>query len=294
MERKKTDFALKASPAFGMALLVVSITSTQVGSSFAKFLFALVGPEATVALRLALSTLMLFAVLRPWRNVPRGAAWKHVALYGLSIAVMNACFYQAISRIPLGIAVAIEFSGPLLVATFSSRRVADFAGVALAVAGLALLLPWSGLNADLDVTGMLYAAAAAVCWGTYIIVGRRAGDGAGTGAAAWGGLIGTLAAVPWALCMTGGVLIPSDVLGEALPLALIVAFAASALPYALEMVALRIVPRQAFGVLMSLEPAVAALLGFLLLGEVLSLSQWAAIACIIAASLLVTLGRRGE
>lgn len=284
-----------ASPTFGMALLIVSITSTQVGSSFAKFLFELVGTEATVALRLALSTLMLFAALRPWRAMPRGAAWKAVALYGLSIAVMNACFYQAISRIPLGVAVAIEFSGPLLVATFSSRRVADFAGVALAVAGLALLLPWKGLDSSsLDTTGMLYAVAAAVCWGTYIIVGRRAGDGAGTGAAAWGGLVGTLAAVPWALCMTGGVLIPSDVLGEALPLALIVAFAASALPYGLEMVALRIVPRQAFGVLMSLEPAVAALLGFLILGEVLSFSQWTAIACIIAASLLVTLGRKGE
>lgn len=284
-----------ASPTFGMALLIVSITSTQVGSSFAKFLFVLVGTEATVALRLALSTLMLFAALRPWRAMPRGAAWKAVALYGLSIAVMNACFYQAISRIPLGVAVAIEFSGPLLVATFSSRRVADFAGVALAVAGLALLLPWKGLDSSsLDTTGMLYAVAAAVCWGTYIIVGRRAGDGAGTGAAAWGGLVGTLATVPWALCMTGGVLIPSDVLGEALPLALIVAFAASALPYGLEMVALRIVPRQAFGVLMSLEPAVAALLGFLILGEVLRFSQWTAIVCIIAASLLVTLGRKGE
>ena len=290
----KPDTMKNASPAFGMALLVVSITSTQVGSSYAKFLFELVGTEAAVALRLSFSTLMLFIALRPWRAVPRGAAWKSVALYGLSIAVMNACFYQAISRIPLGIAVAIEFSGPLLVATFSSRRAADFAGVALAVAGLALLLPWKGLDSSLDVTGMLYAAAAAVFWGTYIIVGRRAGEGAGTGAAAWGGLFGTLAAVPWALCMTGGVLIPSAVMDEALPLALIVAFAASALPYGLEMVALRIVPPQAFGVLMSLEPAVAALLGFLILGEVLSLIQWAAIACIIAASLLVTLGRRAE
>ena len=125
-----------AGAGFGSALLLVSITSTQVGSSFAKFLFGMVGPEAAVALRLMTSTLILFAVLRPWRHVPKGSEWKSVALYGLSIAVMNACFYQAISRIPLGIAVAIEFSGPLLVAAASSRRATDFAAVALAVAGL--------------------------------------------------------------------------------------------------------------------------------------------------------------
>ncbi|MBQ9106079.1 MAG: EamA family transporter, partial [Mailhella sp.] len=108
-----------SGPGFGSALLLVSITSTQVGTSFAKFLFELVGAEAAVALRLIFATFILFAVLRPWRSVPTGAALKHVVLYGLSIAVMNACFYQAISRIPMGIAVAIEFSGPLLVAASS-------------------------------------------------------------------------------------------------------------------------------------------------------------------------------
>ena len=281
-----------AGAGFGSALLLVSITSTQVGSSFAKFLFELVGPEAAVALRLLTSTLILFAVIRPWRHVPKGSEWKSVALYGLSIAVMNACFYQAISRIPLGIAVAIEFSGPLLVAASSSRRLADYAAVGLAAAGLLTLMPWAGVNAGLDMTGVLFAALAAVFWGTYIVVGRRAGTQAGASASAWGGLIGTLAALPWALAMTGGVLIPEAALADALPLAFLVGFTASALPYGLEIVSLRLVPPQVFGVLMSIEPAVAALFGFLLLGEALSFSQWAAIGMVIAASLLVTMKRR--
>lgn len=283
-----------SGPGFGSALLLVSITSTQVGTSFAKFLFELVGAEAAVALRLIFATFILFAVLRPWRSVPTGAALKHVVLYGLSIAVMNACFYQAISRIPMGIAVAIEFSGPLLVAASSSRRQTDFAGVALAVAGLSLLLPWNGLDSDLDPAGIFYAALAAVCWGLYIIVGRRAGTQNGAAASGWGSLAGMLAAVPWALWMADGVLVPTTVMGEALPLAFFVGLLASALPYGLEIVALRIVPPQAFGVLMSLEPAVAALLGFLILDEALSISQWTAILLVIAASLLVTLTQRRD
>ena len=140
--------------------------------------------------------------------------------------------------------------------------------------------------------GVLFAALAAVFWGTYIVVGRRAGTQAGASASAWGGLIGTLAALPWALAVTGGVLIPEAALADALPLAFLVGFTASALPYGLEIVSLRLVPPQVFGVLMSIEPAVAALFGFLLLGEALSFSQWAAIGMVIAASLLVTMKRR--
>ncbi|MBQ5728087.1 MAG: EamA family transporter, partial [Mailhella sp.] len=159
---------------------------------------------------------------------------------------------------------------------------------------LLTLMPWAGVNAELDMTGVFFAALAAVFWGTYIVVGRKAGTQAGASASAWGGLIGTLAALPWALWMTGGVLIPGDALADALPLAFFVGFAASALPYGLEIVSLRLVPPQVFGVLMSIEPAVAALFGFLLLGEALSFSQWAAIGMVIAASLLVTLGRRKD
>ena len=261
----------------GVLMLLVSITSTQIGSASAKLLFASVGPEVTVALRLVSATLILFAVLRPWRHMPRGREWRNVLIYGLAIAFMNGCFYQSIARIPLGVSVAVEFSGPLLVAVCSSRRWTDFAGVALAVTGMLLIVPWSGLEGE------------PVGWAGYIVFGRRAG-GVGVSAAAWGMLAGSLVAIPWALLVEGGGMLQSAVLMDVLPLAFFVGFTASALPYGLEIVALRLVPPQAYGVLMSLEPAAAALFGFLILGEVLTLRQWAAIALVIGASLLVTRG----
>ncbi len=268
-------------------MLLISITSTQMGSASAKFLFAEVGPEMTVALRLACATLLLFAALRPWRRLPDRREWKSVIVYGVAIAFMNGCFYQAIARVPLGIAVAVEFSGPLMVAVCSSRRWTDFAGIALAVTGLLLILPWSGVEADLDMTGLAFALAAAVGWAGYIVFGRRAGGG-GVTVAAWGMLAGTVVAVPWAAMVQGVDMFRLEVLMPVMPLAFLVGFLASALPYGLEIVALRLVPPQAYGVLMSLEPAAAALFGFLLLGEVLSLRQWCALMLIIAASLLVT------
>ncbi len=274
-------------PYLGVLMLLVSITSTQFGTSEAKFLMMKVGPEVTVALRLACATLLLFLALRPWRHVPRRGEWKSVLVYGVAIAFMNGCFYQAIARIPQGVAVAVEFSGPLLVAVCSSRRWTDYAGIVLAVAGLLLILPWTGLDAGLDLTGMAFALAAAAGWAGYIVFGRRAGGG-GVCAAAWGMLAGTLVAVPWAAAVSDGTFLSRpDLFTDVLPLAFAVGFLASALPYGLEIVALRIVPPQAYGVLMSLEPAAAALFGFLILGEVLSPRQWCALGLVISASLLV-------
>lgn len=274
-------------PYLGVLMLLVSITSTQFGTSEAKFLMMKVGPEVTVALRLACATLLLFAGLRPWRHMPRRQEWKSVLVYGVAIAFMNGCFYQAIARIPQGVAVAVEFSGPLLVAVCSSRRWTDYAGIVLAVAGLLLILPWTGLDAGLDLTGMAFALAAAAGWAGYIVFGRRAGGG-GVCAAAWGMLAGTLVAVPWAAAVSDGTFLSRpDLFTDVLPLAFAVGFLASALPYGLEIVALRIVPPQAYGVLMSLEPAAAALFGFLILGEVLSPRQWCALGLVISASLLV-------
>lgn len=267
-------------------MLLVSITSTQLGTSEAKFLMMKVGPEVTVALRLACATLLLFAGLRPWRHMPRRQEWKSVLVYGVAIVFMNGCFYQAIARVPQGVAVAVEFSGPLMVAVCASRRWTDFLGVVLAVAGLLLILPWSGLDAGIDPAGIAFALAAAAGWAGYIVFGRRAGVG-GVSVAAWGMLAATVVAVPWAVLAEGTLLFRPDVIVDVLPLAFAVGFLASALPYGLEIVALRIVPPQAYGVLMSLEPAAAALFGFLILGEVLSGRQWCALALIIAASLLV-------
>jgi len=281
-----------AGPAAGVIILLISITSTQIGSAAAKLLFVSVGPEATVALRLFFATGILFAVLRPWRNMPDRAAWKAVIVYGIAIAFMNGCFYQAISRIPLGIAVAVEFSGPLLVAVCSSRRWTDLAGIVLAVAGLLLILPWSGFEGGLNLEGVCFALAAAAGWAGYIVFGRKAGGCTGMTAAAWGMLTGTLLVMPWAVMETGFLMFDPGIWKDVLPLAFFVGLMASALPYALEIVALRIVPPQAYGVLMSLEPAAAALFGFLILGEVLAVRQWCAIGLIILASLLVTLNSR--
>lgn len=273
-------------PYTGVLMLIVSVTSTQMGTSEAKFLVMKVGPEVTVALRLACATLLLFLALRPWRHIPRREEWKSVLVYGVAIAFMNGCFYQALARIPQGMAVAVEFSGPLMVAVCSSRRWTDFAGIAFAVAGLMLILPWTGMESGLDVTGLAFAFAAAAGWAGYIVFGRRAGGG-GVSVAAWGMLAGTVVAVPWAVLSDGLLMFRPDVLRDVLPLAFVVGFLASALPYGLEIVALRLVPPQAYGVLMSLEPAAAALFGFTILGEVLSMRQWCALGLIIIASLLV-------
>ena len=277
-----------SNPRTGLAILLVAIISTQLGSVGAKHLFSLAGPEATAALRLLCATLVLFAVLRPWRSIPRRGEWKSVITYGVCIGLMNSCFYQSISRIPLGIAVAIEFAGPLFVAVMASRRWQDMLGVILAVGGIMLILPWRSVDASLDPVGLFFAALAGVCWGCYIIFGRRAGGQAGTTAVAWGMLAGALTVTPWAAVSSDFLLFDPDMLKQALPLAFLVGSLSSALPYGLEMVALRIVPQQAFGVMMSLEPAMAALFGFALLGESLALRQWIAIVLVVVASIVVT------
>lgn len=281
-------FLLRGGVRVGLSLLLVSIVSTQFGSVCAKRLFAVAGPDAAAALRLICATLVLFAALRPWRDVPRLGGWKSVVIYGVCIGLMNSFFYQAISRIPLGIAVAIEFAGPLTVAVAASRCRQDLFSVFLAVSGLLLILPWNSVDASLDAAGIAFAVLAGVCWGCYIIFGRRAGGQAGTVAVAWGMLAGALIVTPWAAVSSGFLLFNPTMLKQALPMAVLVGTLSSALPYGLEMVALRLVPQQAFGVMMSLEPAAAALFGFALLGEALSLRQWTAIGLVVAASILVT------
>lgn len=284
--------SISNSIGLGVLFTLISMISTQIGSAQAKILFTIAGTASTIALRLFCATVVLFLFLRPWRSMPKSGEWKHVAFYGLSIALMNGTFYHAIERIPLGIAVAIEFSGPLMVAVLSSRRWQDLAGVFLASGGILLIMPWQGVNASLDMTGILFAMLAAFFWGAYIILCRKTGGKMGNSAVAWGMLIGTMAVLPWASFASDFRLFDGQMLWEALPLAFTVGTLASALPYWLELVALRIVPQQTFGVLMSVEPAAAALSGFFILGEVLAFRQVAAIALIITASVLVTLRAR--
>jgi len=156
-------------------LLLIAMGSIQVGASLAKTLFHTVGAAGAVALRTAFATLMLAVVLRPWRTRFSAGAWPALAVYGVSLGVMNFLYYMALRTLPLGITVAIEFTGPLVVAVVSSRRAVDFLWAVLAAAGLVLLLPIAHAEANVDPTGVLFALGAGACWALYIVFGQKAG-----------------------------------------------------------------------------------------------------------------------
>ena len=271
----------KSGAWLAVAALLVSIFCFQIGASVAKQLFPLVGAQGTVALRVGLSAVIMLAIGRPWRANFRGANWKALLVYGASLGLMNFLFYMALRTIPLGIAVALEFSGPLAVALIHSRRGVDFLWVALAVTGLALLLPIHPGAAPIDWTGVTFALGAAVCWALYIVFGQKAGASLGQHATSLGIAVGACVIFPIGLAHAGADLFRLDVL----PLGFAVAILSSAVPYSLEMFALTRVPTQAFGTLMSLEPADGALMGLALLGEHLSFLQWTAILIVILASM---------
>ena len=258
--------------------LAIAMISVQVGSALVKGLFPLVGVAGATTLRLVLASLILAAVWQPWRARPSVREARIILIYGVSMGCMNFFFYSALSRIPLGIAVALEFTGPLAVAIAASHRALDYLWVALAALGLLALLPLG--HGSVSVVGIAFALGAGVCWALYIVFGRKAGDAHGGVTTALGTLIGALVIAPIGVVQAGGALFNPQVL----PAALGVAILSSALPYSLEMFALTRIPTRTFGVLMSAEPALAALSGLAFLHERLSVIQWAAIASIMAAS----------
>ena len=239
-------------------------------------------------MRLGLGALILWLLRRPWRRLAGRQGWSWLWSYGLTLGVMNLTFYMALRTIPLGIAVAIEFIGPLAIALFGSRRVLDLVLAAMVALGLGLLLPWHAQAQALDPVGVLYALCAAAGWAAYILLGRRAGAAFGGDAVALGSAIGALVTVPIGIAHAGAALFSPAVL----PFALGVAVLSSALPYSLEMYALTRLPARTIGILVSIEPALGALLGLVFLDERLSAFQWLAIASIIAASIGAALGAR--
>ncbi len=267
-----------------VVLLLIAMGSIQVGASFAKTLFHSVGASGAVALRTVLATLMLAAVLRPWRARLRAGSWTALGVYGLSLGVMNLLYYLALRTLPLGITVSIEFIGPLTVAVLSSRRAVDFLWIALAAAGLALLLPLGQRHGTVDAGGALFALGAGSCWALYIVFGQRAGADYGPQAVALGSIIASLIVVPIGIAQAGASLLSP----AALPYGLAIALLSTAFPYTLEMMALTRMPSRTFGILMSIEPVFGALVGWALLHEQLSVAQWCAIAMIILASIGTT------
>jgi inner membrane transporter RhtA len=269
-------------------LVLFAIASVQSGSAIAKTLFDEVGPAGTVAVRIGLAAVVLLAL---WRPSLRGRAREDlvaVGVFGVVFAGMNLSFYEALDRIPLGIAVTLEFTGPLAVAVFGSRRPLDLIWVVLAASGIVLLAEGGG---GAELVGILLALLAGAFWGCYILTSVRVGRAfPGASGLALAMALAALIVLPIGIAGAGTRLIGVHVLVAGLGIALL----SSAIPYSLELEALRRLPAHVFGILMSLEPAMAALAGFVILGEGLGARQVVAIGLVAAASAGASLGVRAD
>ena len=273
-----------------VGLLLIAMASIQSGASLAKSMFPIVGAQGTTTLRLIFASIIMLLILRPWRAKLTAKSLKTVIVYGIALGGMNLLFYMSLRTVPLGIAVALEFTGPLAVAIFSSRKAIDFVWIGLAITGLLLLIPIGEGAQGIDLVGAAYALGAGVCWALYILFGQKAGADNGVQTAALGVIIAALFIAPVGIVHAGSALLTPALI----PIALAVALLSTALPYTLEMIALTRMPTRTFGTLMSIEPAFGALSGLLFLHEVLSVTQWIAILCIIMASVGATLTMRGH
>ena len=273
-----------------VAVILIAMLSIQSGASLAKSLFPLVGAPGVTALRIVLGTAILVVIFKPWRLRFKKEQRLPLLFYGLSLGAMNYLFYLSIQTIPLGIAVALEFTGPLAVALFSSRRPVEFIWVVLAVLGLWFLLPLGQSVSEIDLTGAALALGAGACWAVYILTGQRAGEEHGPATVALGSLIAAIVFVPIGMAQATESIWQWSVM----PIGLAVAILSTALPYSLEMIALTRLPTRIFGTLMSMEPALAAISGMVFLGETLTLTQTLALCSIIAASMGSTLTMRPE
>lgn len=263
-------------------LLLAAMLSIQTGAALAKNLFPLVGATGVTLLRTTFAAVILVCLWRPWTQAWSTRQFRKLALYGFSLGLMNLFFYLSLQYIPLGIAVALEFTGPLLVAVSASRRLVDFAWILLATIGIALILPLTTVSAPLDIRGIAFALGAGFFWALYIVFGKQAGENSHGGKTASLGMVfAALVVFPFGVYDAG----PQLLQWQILPLAVLVAILSSALPYSLEMISLKRIPIRTFGILMSLEPVLAVLAGILFLKESLSLNQSFAIGCIVAASL---------
>ena len=260
-------------------LVLVAVASVQFGGAFAKTLFDEAGPGGTAFLRVVFAAVILGALWRPALTGRSSADWRLIAAYGFALVAMNLSFYESLDRIPLGVAVTFEFVGPLGVAIAGSRRALDVVWVVLAAAGILLLSDFG--TADLDGLGVALALLAGCFWAAYILlaarVGRRFPGGQGL---ALGMAVGAVMVAPVGLADAGSGVLSAEVIAVGFAVAIL----SSAIPYTLELEALRRLPEGVFGVLMSLEPAAAALAGFIVLGQDLATRELVAIALVVTAS----------
>lgn len=275
----------RSAPLGAAGLVLLAVIPVQVGAAFAVQLFDELGAAGATFGRLAFAAVVLVALWRPRLRGHSAADLRVAVAFGLVLGGMNLCIYEAMDRIPLGIAVTFEFVGPLGVALAGSRRALQLLWVALAGIGIGLLADYGG--GSLDALGVAFALAAGALWAGYILLAARIGRAfpGGTGLAI-AMAVGALAIAPFGIASAGDALLRPELLGAILAVAL----ASSVLPYSLEVEALRRIPSAVFGVLMSLDPAVAALAGFVVLGQDLAARDWLAIAFVVVASAGATAG----
>lgn len=265
-----------------LLLLLIAMISIQSSGSLAKILFQQFPILTVSSLRLLLGSIILAIIFKIWKINFKQVRWKAIVSYGIALAGMNALFYLSIDRLPLGIAVSFEFIGPLSVALYYARQKFDFVWVGLAIVGLVLLFPFDQASQSLDPLGIVFALGAGAFWAIYIVAGQKPSGVSGNHTVCLGMFVGMLCLLPIALFtgMPASVFEPSNLIYF-----IALAVLASALPFSLEMIALRNLSALSFGTLMSVEPAIAALSGFVFLGEQLLWTQWLALTVIIAASI---------
>jgi len=269
--------------------ILLSIVSVQVGAALAKGLFPILGAAGTTTIRIGISALILLAFNRPNIKKLTKIQWKAILPYGLCLGAMNGIYYLSLSRIPLGLAVALEFIGPLMLSVFSSKRMIEYLWAVLAIIGIALITPWNGEGADLF--GIIMALLAGVFWAGYIVLGKRTSAVIDGSQAVTVGMVFAIAVIlPFGIADGGLANFTTAMIPSAIALGLL----CSAIPFSLEIGALKHMPAKTFSILMSLEPAVAAICGVFMLKEFLSVVEWLAVVLIVIASLGATLTGKPE
>lgn len=268
--------------------VLIAILSLQSGASLAKFVFPQVGAEGATSLRILISAVILLLIIRPWKVRLDAQSKKLVFIYGSSMGFMNLLFYKALQSIPQGVTVALEFTGPLGLSILLSRKWTDFLWALLASIGLLTLLPLQATSEALAPIGIAYALAAGLFWAIYIYFGEKVGGIKGSTAIAWGMALASLISLPFGLYTNGLALFNPSLL----PIMLAIALLSSVIPYSLELHALKKIPAKTFGILMSLEPALAVLCAYVFLQEKITAQQGFAIFLISAASMGTSLMNR--